>query len=166
MATEVEQLYLQLELINIEEQMLILHMLKRRRQRRRLRRWSVGPAEAEPVNLQHWFTHWGTRMNKRTFHTFECQRAHLTAYTLKTGKSNCRKLRSERTNRFASTWRVVRVFWRCTSGYGVGFHVDAVATPSKWRRSINCALKGTLSFSLFLVFIWSIFAVKQQWEMW
>ena len=41
MATEVEQLYLQLELINIEEQMLILQMLKRRQQRRRLRRWSV-----------------------------------------------------------------------------------------------------------------------------
>jgi len=39
MATEVEQLYLQLELINIEEQMLILQMLKRRR------------------NLQHWFFH-------------------------------------------------------------------------------------------------------------
>jgi len=34
MATEVEQLYLQLELFNIEEQMLILQMLKRRRQRR------------------------------------------------------------------------------------------------------------------------------------
>jgi len=33
MATEVEQLYLQLELINIEEQMLILQMLKRRRQK-------------------------------------------------------------------------------------------------------------------------------------
>jgi len=31
MATEVEQLYLQLELINIEEQMLKLQMLKRRR---------------------------------------------------------------------------------------------------------------------------------------
>ena len=23
-----------------------------------------------------------------------------------------------------STWRVVRIFWRCTSGYGVGVHVD------------------------------------------
>ena len=52
MATEVEQLYLQLELINIEEQMLKLQMLKRRRQRRRSRGWSVGPAEAERVNLQ------------------------------------------------------------------------------------------------------------------
>jgi len=53
----VEQLYLQLELINIEEQMLKLQTLKRRRQRRRSRGWSVGPAEAERVNLQHWFTH-------------------------------------------------------------------------------------------------------------
>ena len=35
MATEAEQLCLELELINIEEQMLILQMLKRRRQRRR-----------------------------------------------------------------------------------------------------------------------------------
>ena len=52
MATEVEQLYLQLELIDIEEQMLKLQMLKRRRQRRRSRGWSVGPAEAERVNLQ------------------------------------------------------------------------------------------------------------------
>ena len=43
MATEVEQLHLQFELINIEEQMLILQMLKRRCQRRRLRRWSVWP---------------------------------------------------------------------------------------------------------------------------
>ena len=43
----VEQLYLQLELINIEEQMLKLQMLKRRRQRRRSRGWSVQPAEAE-----------------------------------------------------------------------------------------------------------------------
>ena len=43
MATEAEQLCLELELINIEEQMLILQMLKRRRQRRRLRRWSVRP---------------------------------------------------------------------------------------------------------------------------
>ena len=43
MATEVEQLYLQLELINTEEQMLLLQMLKRRRQRRRLRRLSVRP---------------------------------------------------------------------------------------------------------------------------
>jgi len=33
-ATEVEQLYLQLELINIEEKMLKLQMLKHRRQRR------------------------------------------------------------------------------------------------------------------------------------
>ena len=32
MATEVEQLYLQMEFINIEEQMLILQMLKRRPQ--------------------------------------------------------------------------------------------------------------------------------------
>ena len=46
MATEVEQLYLQLELINIEEQMLKLQMLKRRRQRRRSRGRSVRPAEA------------------------------------------------------------------------------------------------------------------------
>jgi len=46
MATEVEQLYLQLELINIEEQMLKLQMLKRRRQKRRSRGWSVRPAEA------------------------------------------------------------------------------------------------------------------------
>ena len=46
-ATEVEQLYLQLELINIEEKMLKLQMLKHSRQRRRLGRWSVGPAEAE-----------------------------------------------------------------------------------------------------------------------
>ena len=53
MATEVEQLYLQLELINIEEQMLKLQMLKHRRQRRRLRR-SLRPAEAERVNVQHW----------------------------------------------------------------------------------------------------------------
>ena len=52
MATEVEQLYLQLELINMEEQMFELQMLKRRRQRRRLRGGSVGPAEAERVNLQ------------------------------------------------------------------------------------------------------------------
>ena len=52
MATEVEQLYLQLELINIEEQMLLLQMLKRRRQRRLWRDWSVQPAEAERVNLQ------------------------------------------------------------------------------------------------------------------
>ena len=43
MATEVEQLYLQLELINIEEQMLIVQMLKHRRQKRRLRRWSLRP---------------------------------------------------------------------------------------------------------------------------
>ena len=43
MVTEVEQLYLQLELINIEEQMLILQMLKHRRKRRRLRIWSVRP---------------------------------------------------------------------------------------------------------------------------
>ena len=44
---------LQLQLINIEEQMLKLQMLKHRRQRKRLRRWSVRPAEAERVNLQH-----------------------------------------------------------------------------------------------------------------
>ena len=50
MATEVEQLYLQLEPINIEEQMLKLQMLKHRRQRRRSRGWSVGPTEAERVN--------------------------------------------------------------------------------------------------------------------
>jgi len=43
----VEQLYLQLELINIEEQMLKLQMLKHRRQRRRSLGWSVRPAEAE-----------------------------------------------------------------------------------------------------------------------
>ena len=52
MVTEVEQLYLQMELINIEEQMLKLQMLKRGRQRRRSRGWSVRPAEAERVNLQ------------------------------------------------------------------------------------------------------------------
>ena len=50
MATEVDQLYLQLELINIEEQMLKLQMLKRRRQRRRWWGWSVRPVEAEQVN--------------------------------------------------------------------------------------------------------------------
>ena len=50
MATEVELLYLQLELINIEEQMLKLQMLKHNRQRTRSRGWSVGPAEAERVN--------------------------------------------------------------------------------------------------------------------
>jgi len=50
MATEVELLYLQLELINIEKQMLKLQMLKHSRQRRRSRGWSVGPAEAERVN--------------------------------------------------------------------------------------------------------------------
>ena len=37
---------------HIEEQMLKLQMLKHRRQRRRSRGWSVGPAEAERVNLQ------------------------------------------------------------------------------------------------------------------
>ena len=42
MATEVEQLYLQLELINIEEQMLILQMLKRRRQIRRVMNGGAG----------------------------------------------------------------------------------------------------------------------------
>ena len=54
-SSEVELLYLQLELINIEEQLLKLQMLKRRRQRRRSQGWSVRPAEAEErVNLQHW----------------------------------------------------------------------------------------------------------------
>jgi len=47
MATEVEQLYLQLDHINIEEKMLKLQMLKHRQQRRRSRGWSVGPVEAE-----------------------------------------------------------------------------------------------------------------------
>ena len=46
MATEVEQLFLELELISIEEQMLKLQMLKHRQQRRCLRGWSVQPAEA------------------------------------------------------------------------------------------------------------------------
>ena len=97
MATEVELLYLQLELINIEEQMLKLQMLKRRRQRRRSRGWSVQPAEAERVNLQHWceFTAW---MNKCTLDNFECQQASSSYTAIKTGKGNCRKLRSERTN--------------------------------------------------------------------
>ena len=84
MATEVEQLYLQLELINIEEQMLKLQMLKRRRQRRHLRGWSVRPAEAERMNLQHW-------MNKFTFDNFECQRASSPYTAIKTGEGNCRK---------------------------------------------------------------------------
>ena len=60
MATEVEQLYLQLEFINIEEQMLKLQMLKRRRQRRLAEVvvcTTTKPVEAERVNLQHWFTH-------------------------------------------------------------------------------------------------------------
>jgi len=46
MATEVEQLYLQLELINIEEQMLKLQMLKHKQKRRRSRGWSERPVEA------------------------------------------------------------------------------------------------------------------------
>ena len=61
MATEVEQLYLQLELINIEEQMLKLQMLKHRRERRRLRgglydrpRLGTGEFTTLVVNLQHW----------------------------------------------------------------------------------------------------------------
>jgi len=83
MATEVEQLYLQLELINIEEKMLKLQMLKRRRQRRRLR-GSVGPAEAERVNLQHW-------LNKCTLDNLECQRASSPYTAVKTGKGNCWK---------------------------------------------------------------------------
>jgi len=54
MATEVEQLYLQLELINIEEQMLIMKMLLATEKTfvvvcTTCRGW-------ERVNLQHWFT--------------------------------------------------------------------------------------------------------------
>ena len=153
MATEVEQLYLQFELINIEEKMLKLQMLKHRRQRRRSRGWSVRPSEAEHgwmrlnnqcckftgVNLPvktwrrrcqiHWceFTTW---MNKCTLDHFECQQASSPYTAIKTGKGSCRKLRSERTNHspYTSTRRVVRIFWRCTSGYGGGVHVDAEIT--------------------------------------
>ena len=53
MATEVEQLYLQLELINIEEQMLKLQMLKQATEKTS-RVWSVRLVEAERVNLKHW----------------------------------------------------------------------------------------------------------------
>ena len=56
MATEVEQLYLQLELINIEEQMLKLQMLKQATEKTFAGGSSpfTCSAEAERVNLQHW----------------------------------------------------------------------------------------------------------------
>jgi len=47
---------LQLELINIEEQILILQMLKRRRQRRRLRRWSVRPLKRSRLKTAEFAT--------------------------------------------------------------------------------------------------------------
>ena len=56
MATEVEQLYLQLELINIEEQMLKLQMLKRRRQRRLLGMWSVRPLNRSRLGMGEFTT--------------------------------------------------------------------------------------------------------------
>ena len=64
MATEVEQLYLQLELISIEEQMLKLQMLKQATEKTRLNnQWCEF----------HWceFTTW---MNKCTLDHFECLR--------------------------------------------------------------------------------------------
>jgi len=95
MATEVEQLYLQLELINIEEQMLKLQMLKRRRQRRRSGRCSVRPLNRPRLGTGE-FTTW---MNECTLDNFKCQRASSPYTAIQTGRrSNCRKLRSERTN--------------------------------------------------------------------
>ncbi|XP_057688115.1 uncharacterized protein LOC130913474 [Corythoichthys intestinalis] len=41
--SEIEQLFIELELIEIEKELLLLQMLKRRRRRKRLRRWSVRP---------------------------------------------------------------------------------------------------------------------------
>ena len=144
MATEVEQLYLQLELINIEKQMLKLQMLKHRRQRRRSWGWPVRPTEARNgwiyntgceftgVNLQPGWTN--------ALDNFECQWASSPYTAIKTGKSNCQKLRSERTNHSPRHACVVRIFWR--SGYGGGVHADIVATSSKWRWSINYDLNG------------------------
>ena len=125
MATEVEQLYLQLELINIEEKMLKLQMMKRRLQRRRSLWWSVRPAEAG---------------NGGIYNT-GCE---LTAVNLQPGWTDAlsiisnvnellrriQPLRPEKQlleikfwadqSQPSSTWRVVRIFWRSTSGYGGG----------------------------------------------
>lgn len=73
--------------------------------------WSAG--YGEDVNLQHWFTHWGTWTSKCTFDTFECQQ--LPQITFWADQSQ--HLRS------TSTRLAVRFFRRCTSGYGGGVYV-------------------------------------------
>ena len=79
MATEVEQLYLQLELINIEEQMLKLQMLKHSRQRRRLRRWSVGPLNRLRLGTGE-FTTLVHPLNRRSY-TVEMPEKHKLHFT-------------------------------------------------------------------------------------
>ena len=111
-------------------------ILKRRGQRRRSRGWSVQPVEAGNGWINNSGCEFTTWMNKCTFDNFESQRASSPYTAIKNGKSNCRKLRSERTNqslRPASTWRVVNIFWRCTSGYSVGVHVDVKMTEKHKR---------------------------------
>ena len=66
-----------------------------------------------------------TWMNKCPLDHFECQQASSPYTAIKTGKGNCRKLRSERTNH--SPYGPRR---------GDGGGVNVVATTSKWRWRI------------------------------
>ena len=143
MATEVEQLYLQLELINIEEQMLILQILKRRQQRRCLWRWSVRQLNRSRL---------GTGEFTTPVHPLRDldEQMHFRYFWMSTGRFDelLRRVQPQLTEitfwahqsqplRSASTQRVVRIFRRCTSGYGVGVHINGVTTEKyKLRLSV------------------------------
>ena len=90
MATEVEQLYLQLELINIEEKNAQIANVEAQATEKMF-------AGGVCTTGRGWTTS-VTWMNKCTLDNFERQRASSSYTDIKTGKSNCRKLRSERTN--------------------------------------------------------------------
>ena len=145
MATEVEQLYLQLELINIEEQMLILQMLKRRRQRRRLRRWCVRSLTRSRL---------GTGEFTTPVHPLRDldEQMHFLYFQMSTGqfhellrrvqplrkKSNCQKLRSEQTNHSRCGLRQLDAYLGFFGGARGATAEVAVDLTQKHKISLRC----------------------------
>ena len=145
MATEVEQLYLHLELINIEEQMLKLKMLKNRRQRRRSRGWCVRPAEAEQVNLQHWL--WIHYMDEQMhFRSFRMSKSFFAVYSHLDRKRQLPEIAfwadQSQPLRPTSTRRVVRIFGgarQATAEGSTSTHTPNISGAHVRKRTMNSA---------------------------
>ena len=132
-------------------------MLKRRRQRRPLRRWSVRPLNRSRL---------GTGEFTTLVHPLRDldEQMHFRYFQMSTGRFDellrrIQPLRPEKATAeitFCADQSILAVrinatrsqdFWRCASGYGVGVHVDGVTQKHKLGLNQRCIISSCSGLS-------------------